>query len=282
MSTTGLTIRTMTREEMPLALEWAAQEGWNPGLHDADCFYLADPNGFFIALQETTPVGCISAVAYGQQFGFIGFFIVVPSLRGGRIGIELGRRALKYLEGRVIGLDGVEAKIHNYQDLGFTLAYANMRYEGTAQLTPTSALCAPLQAIPFHELLAYDQPFFPAPRDTFLRQWISRPGTLGYAVRTDSTLRGYGVIRPCRKGYKIGPLFADNPDVAEDLFRALTSSVPAGLPVYLDIPGPNQDAINLVQRHQMKQVFRTARMYQGPAPDLPLHRLYGVTSFELG
>jgi len=29
-------------------------------------------------------------------------------------------------------------------------------------------------------------------------------------------------------------------------------------------------------------VFETARMYKGPAPQLPVERIFGVTTFELG
>ena len=29
-------------------------------------------------------------------------------------------------------------------------------------------------------------------------------------------------------------------------------------------------------------VFETARMYRGPAPALPLERIFGITTFELG
>jgi hypothetical protein len=32
----------------------------------------------------------------------------------------------------------------------------------------------------------------------------------------------------------------------------------------------------------MTMVFETARMYKGNRPDLPMARLFGVTSFELG
>jgi len=52
--------------------------------------------------------------------------------------------------------------------------------------------------------------------------------------------------------------------------------------IYLDVPAPNAAAIRLAERHGMKPVFETARMYTGAAPDLPLSRLFGVTSFELG
>ena len=43
-----LELRPMTRAELDLAIEWAAGEGWNPGLADADAFYAADPNGFLM------------------------------------------------------------------------------------------------------------------------------------------------------------------------------------------------------------------------------------------
>jgi len=80
----------------------------------------------------------------------------------------------------------------------------------------------------------------------------------------------------------VGPLFADTPVLAERLLCALTAATPAGSTFYLDIPEPNTEACALVQRHGMERVFETARMYMGGAPQLPLQRLYGVTSFELG
>ena len=41
-------MRRMTEADLKLALDWAAAEGWNPGLDDAHCFYAADPQGFFL------------------------------------------------------------------------------------------------------------------------------------------------------------------------------------------------------------------------------------------
>jgi hypothetical protein len=37
-------IKTMSRKELDIAVDWARQEGWNPGLYDADAFYAQDPN----------------------------------------------------------------------------------------------------------------------------------------------------------------------------------------------------------------------------------------------
>jgi hypothetical protein len=95
-------------------------------------------------------------------------------------------------------------------------------------------------------------------------------------------LAGYGVLRPCRSGYKIGPLFADGPEIAEYLFLALQENIPQGTSVFLDAPAVNLAAVDLAKRHNMTAVFETARMYAGKSPDLPIHRLFGATSFELG
>ena len=103
------------------------------------------------------------------------------------------------------------------------------------------------------------------------------------ALRGDSDrLAGYGVIRPCRAGWKVGPLFADDADRADRLLRALMAHAEADGPIQLDIPAVNPQALALVQAHAMRPVFETARMYAGPAPDLPLDRTFGITTFELG
>jgi hypothetical protein len=52
--------------------------------------------------------------------------------------------------------------------------------------------------------------------------------------------------------------------------------------VFLDIPVCNQAARQLVERNAMTLVFETARIYRGAPPVLPLDKIYGITSFELG
>lgn len=64
----SLSIRTMTREELDIAVDWAAVEGWNPRLADANCFYAADPHGFLIEHVGVEPVATISVVKYGTRW----------------------------------------------------------------------------------------------------------------------------------------------------------------------------------------------------------------------
>lgn len=283
MQGNNYTIREMTRQEVDIAIEWAAAEGWNPGLHDADCFYPTDPKGFFIGLLGGEPVATFSAVKYGDSFGFLGFYIVKPGYRGEGYGIQIWNTGIEYLDGRIIGLDGVIAQQHNYKKSGFVLAYRNIRYQGTGggQHRDNTGI-VPMSEVAFEDICRYDRPFFHDDRRQFLKCWINQPQGVALGILQNGKLSGYGVLRICGVGYKIGPLFADNTEVAERLFAALKSKVPEGGPFFLDIPEVNPAAVDLVNRHGMKVVFETARMYKGKRPELPIDRLFGVTTFELG
>ena len=138
-----------------------------------------------------------------------------------------------------------------------------------------------LTEIPLADVEAYDATVFPAPRPAFLRAWIGAPGHFGRAVVRDGRLAGWGVIRPCRKGRKIGPLVADDRATAEVVLSALLAGVGGG-EIFLDVPGINRDAVALAQDLGLVPVFETARMYTGAIPPLRLERIFGVTSFELG
>lgn len=283
MPTDSYTIRTMTRGDVDIAVEWAANEGWNPGRHDARCYYAADPDGFLIGLLDGEPVAVISVVKYGESFGFLGFYIVKPGYRGRGYGFQIWKAGLQTLAGRNVGLDGVVAQQDNYKKSGFQFAYRNVRYEGNGGgELPRGAEIVPLSQLPFEIVDSYDRPFFPAERSQFLQTWITQPDCHALGILRDGELSGYGASRPCRRGYKIGPLFADSPDLAESLFLALKSEIQSADPVYLDVPEVNPVAVDLAQRHGMEVVFETARMYTGECPELPLDRLFGVTSFEVG
>ena len=158
-----------------------------------------------------------------------------------------------------------------------------MRYEGVANGS-TAALTAVATYTPadLEAVERYDRDCFPAPRHAFLERWLRQPDAHALLYREGDALHGYGMIRPARTGYRIGPLFADAAEIAEALFDALVSRVPAGAPVYIDIPQPNDAAMALVTKHNMTPMFETARMYRGPAPSIALDKVYGVTTLELG
>jgi ribosomal protein S18 acetylase RimI-like enzyme len=270
----------MNFADLGLALDWAAAEGWNPGLDDAAPFFAADPEGFLVGEIAGSPAAIVSLVRYGDGFGFLGFYIVHPDHRGRGHGLAMWQAAMALGTGRNIALDGVVAQQPNYRKSGFVYAYANERHEGVGGGIAPAGLI-PIAAVPFGALDAYDARLFGCPRTAFLKSWIAQPHAYGLARIDDGRVRGHGVIRQCRRGFKIAPLFADSAEIAALLFDALAARAP-GAPIFLDVPRPNAAALALARARGMSPVFETARMYTKGDPGVPVAQVYGVTSFELG
>ena len=271
----------MRPDEIALAADWAAAEGWNPGRADAACFATVDAQGFLIGELDGRPAATVSCVHYDQRFAFLGCYIVRPDLRGRGYGLRIWKAAMAHAGARTVGLDGVVAQQDNYQKSGFKLAYPNIRYGGTVAVAAPPADVIALADVSFAKVEADDATVFPAPRSAFLRAWIGAPGHVGRALVRDGRLTAWGVIRPCRTGCKIGPLIADDRAAAEAVFAALVSAVGGGQ-VFVDVPSVNRDAVALAESHGLVPVLETARMYTGAIRPLRLERMFGVTTFELG
>ncbi|MBI2616892.1 GNAT family N-acetyltransferase [Candidatus Gottesmanbacteria bacterium] len=284
MKNYSYTIRTMAKSDLGAALDWAFHEGWNPGVHDAECFYVTDPKGYLLGLLDGIPISCISAVSYNRSFAFLGLYLVHPDFRGKGYGLKIWKKAMEKLDRiTTIGLDGVVAQQENYKKSGFKFFSRNIRFHGKNQRYKFSAKdIVTISSIPFEKVLTYDRLHFPAPRPSFLRCFIKQSDHTALGIIHRDNLIGYGVIRKCTYGYKIGPLFAESPDIAETLFQALSNSIEENASIFLDVPEVNPHAVKIAKDHSMTPMFETARMYKGPEPHLHLQNIFGVTTFELG
>ena len=268
-------------EDWPVISGWAADEGWNPGAADEAAFFAQDPDGFFLGRIDGEPVSAISVVNYGPDYAFLGCYLVRPDLRGRGHGLTTWKTALAHAGSRTIGLDGVVAQQDNYRRSGFELAHRTVRFTGTAPTAETPAGVQPVQETDLADLTAYDSACCPADRPRFLAHWLSGTGHRALVRRTGGRVTGYGVIRPGHDSLRIGPLFADTAEDAQALFTALTAEA-AGSEVAVDVPGTNAPGIALAEQAGFTPSFETARMYTGPVRTYAQHRVFGVTTLELG
>jgi GNAT superfamily N-acetyltransferase len=286
-----LVIRNMSRAEVADLVELAAREGWNPGLHDAEIFWLADRDAFIAAEIDGVTIGGGAITSYGGEFGFMGLFIVRPEFRGRGLGNALWharreRLIARLRPGAAIGMDGVFAMQDYYAAGGFRFSHRNLRFradvpEGAATDPVDDSGIVTLASVSFDEVIDYDRTCFPADRAGFLQAWINQRDARALGYRRDGRLHGYGVVRRCGEGCKIGPLFADDAAAARRLYANL-SRFAAGGPLFLDAPENNPSAMDLVSDHGMTEVFGCARMYLGDPPQIAEERVFGVTTFELG
>ncbi len=193
MGTDGVRIRRLTKEEIAVAVNRAAAEGWNPGLRDAECFWPVDPEGFFCAEKDGKIVATAAVVNYDDRFSFGGFYIVDPAFRNHGVGMQVARHAMDHAGSRVLGVDGVVAMVQKYERAGaLFLHYNNARYEGRGGGLMPGGLTS-IMNVNFADLLAYDTAHFFSRRETFLRCWIAQEGHFGLArLDADGKILGYG------------------------------------------------------------------------------------------
>jgi GNAT superfamily N-acetyltransferase len=286
IDTKNFELRQLTKEGLQTLVTWAAAEGWNPGIHDHEVFWETDPEGFYGFYAGETLIAGGAVVSYHQTFGFMGLFIVHPEHRGQGIGRKLWhlRRDLlirRLNPGAAIGMDGVVAMQPFYEKGGFRIAFRDERYERMGSAFDVSHRITTINVNDHELLMDYDIDCVGYDRKVFLRSWLRTPNSQGFKFMQDNRLCGYAVIRKAIEGYKIGPLFADTSEVAEELYKAcLNASI--GQPVFLDIPVINKGAVELLRKYEARYVFECARMYLGEAPHSSINKVFGITTFELG
>lgn len=271
-------IRTLSLPEIELLVDWAGAEGWNPGLGDATTFQAADPGGFLGAFVADEMVAGISAVAYGDAFGFIGLYICRPDMRGRGYGKAVWDAGIARLGGRTIGLDGVPAQQANYLSMGFQPAYRTLRLSGRASAPDTPDIHSVTPGL-FTVICDLDHMCFPAKRDGFLGLWLGPPRIAVVSV-VDGVLHGFGAARACREGYKVGPLFARSEPTAAALLASLAGAC-AG-EIHIDVPECQSGFIAGLVRQGFTAGFETSRMHRGAIPHYENSLVFGVTCLELG
>lgn len=274
-------IRQAKLADMKFLIEMAQQEGWMPGIYDAEKFFAADNNGFFVGELDNTPIACISAVKHGD-YGVIGFYVVKKELRGQGFGTKLWQHAMDYLGDINAGLDGVFEQVENYKKSGFKIAHSNARYCGKFKPTKIDeSNIVTADKVNFEDLCKYDTLHFGSVRKNFLKEWINNEKGFSVCYFENETIKGFATCRETSGGFRIGPLFAENKEIAENLLLYLASKIGEN-DLYLDINEDFKAAVELVEKFQMKKICELKRMYTKAQPQAKWDEVFGITSFELG
>ena len=294
--------RLKTPEEVrQIICERAAANGRKPGALDHVSFFAADETGFFVGELDGKPISCVSVVKYAQNFAFIGNYKVDNPYRGKEYGLLTWRTALASINKDCnIAGDAVEEKVPMYQRIGNEPKWCNQRFDIVASQaafvlsgvqTPSSVMIQPASEVDFHDLLEYDTHVHVFPRQSFLEKWISAPNCHASVAISDGRVVGYTVVRTTLKsgdGWRIGPLFADNSQIARSLYREACSNVAAEDPrgiIAVDVPYGdriNPDALKIVKELSEIPTIKCVRMYKKDIPSsMPLHKLFGITALGI-
>lgn len=286
MNLDEIKIQHITKKDLRTLVEWASKEGWNPGKYDVDVFWNTDPEGFYGCKVDDELIAGGAIISYGGEFGFMGLFIVKNQYRSNGIGNKLWHKRKNMLISRLkenasIGMDGILAMQSYYQKGGFEISFRDERYEIIGKEYTCSQNVSTIASVDLKQIIEFDKIHFGFQRTLFLEQWLMMPESKAIKYTHNNAVVGYAVIRKAEQGYRIGPLFAYDETIAEELLKSCLNFA-GEVPVYLDIPTVNMSALNLVKKYNGKYIFECARMYHGTSPTYLINNIYGITSFELG
>ncbi|WP_432800271.1 GNAT family N-acetyltransferase [Poriferisphaera sp. WC338] len=281
-------IETMNREELETVLHWARHEGWQTGLNDADAFYHIDPEGLFIGKIGDELIGSVGGLVYDKLYAFMGLYMVKEAWRGKRYGKALWDAAMMRLDGmgvKIVGLDGVHEMLLQYEAEGFRPAYDHVRWRyevnGSEKLLPTVFNASEKD---WNAIAAYESQYELELRQGFTARWLNIPASwsMYWADHQHGEIKGYGAVRECPGGYRVGPLYAHDVTVATELFEGLCTQANSGGHMFLDVPDVNKVAIRVAENRGMEKVGSFMRMYRGGIPSVAIDQIFSVRSVEVG
>lgn len=290
-----LSLRCMGEKDLEMVMNWCKEEEWNVGKYDAAAYYALDPKGHFLFLLDKQPVGAISIVKYSPQLFAIGPFIVKKEYRNKGFGSQIWQYAIELLEknnNATACLNSVPAQISRYAGSGFKKDFHIQRWQKsfikkTSNVEETRENLKQLNSVSIESIIEYDQSIFSAPRKKLLAKFIQNEHIVGFASADEKgKITGFGLIRPCIQGYRIGPLYADHIENAQKLFQTLLGKANNST-VFIDAPSHNPYIEPFTSFFNLDRVSEadTVAMFRGEVPitlNTNNHKNYAICSLEVG
>ena len=292
---------TDPKEILRVVSEKRVLQGFRPGALDHECYFAADENGFFIGELGGQPISSVSVVKHTNGVAFIGQFLVQEEHRSRGYGLKTWQMALEMASLQKdcnLGLDALSGTENMYEKSGFKSAWCVRRVEYAASEGALALkFFQPVEIhlpsnVQFHEIVEYDASIYGFSREKFLQKWLYAPNSHSYvATDEEGKVSGYVVVRTTLKqdeGWKIGPLFANDPSIARSLYKAVFDrlySDDENAKVSADVPygqNTNQQAVQFVEEIPSTTILKCTRMYtRGVPTNFHLEKIYGHTALEI-
>ena len=292
-------IRQITTEEEfeNVIVNWMVEDGWRPGIKDAECFLACDPSAAFAGELNGKPIACATMTKYSDRFSFGGCYIVSKERRGKRYGGMLYDAVMaSVIPSRSIAIAGLLHLEELYKRKGFRSQFYGARFDlhpptAITRLSEKSERCPvnikSIEDVDLQALFKYDAEVFGVERHAFLTKWFRIPGKHGrVAISSEGSIVGYTVARPLfvkGEGYKIGPLFANSEPIAEKLLKAVLEELLQEEPVpVVCIDALTKKAKEMGEKLQGKKSLEIVYMVMYDLPDACFDKWFGMTTLELG
>jgi N-acetylglutamate synthase-like GNAT family acetyltransferase len=266
------TIRALTVDDVPAALQLSTLAGWNQTTNDWRLLLDLSPDGCFAMEHEGRVVATATLSCYGNRLGWIGMVLTHPEYRHRGYAKHLFSRVLDQAKTcgiKTLKLDATDQGQPLYESYGFKAEQSVERWSRAASERKASDACAEL--VDWRDL---DTMAFGADRSDLLE-------TLRRRGKCFTNPDAYLLTRPGRIAAYLGPFVARSRDAARDVLQnAISDSGMSG--IVWDLLPSNQDAVELASELGFSTQRRLARMFRGEQLRGRDELIYAIAGFELG
>ena len=304
MSHGKFTVRRLsTAEEVKeLICDKTATDYEKPGTLDHFSFFAADSTGFFVGELDGEPISCLSVVKHTHNYAFVGNYRVEKQFRRRGYGLRTWKIAMDSLHDDCnVGLNTMVKDEDLYNKSGFKRAWINKRFRFVAskalsafsgiQHSPGISI-DPVIEVDFEDVLEYNTSVYGFERYSFLQKWVTSSNSWGcVATNDEGKVVGYAIVRtthPQDQWWKVGPLLADNSQIARSLYKGVLERVSAEDPngtVIVDVPFGtlfSSDTLQIVEELYGSHCFTFSRMYtKGIPSNMDPKKLFGLTTVQM-
>ena len=290
-------------EDIEFAFKIARQENWGMALGDKECYFAADPEGFFIGELDGKKICSASMIKYPRsKLVVMGFTITLPGYRERGYLREIAQHVMQYVpEGYSIQGDVVKyliplfGEISGTKDFGWVNLCSIVNSKNAVDLLKTygnnsSISLRQAREIDCEQLSNYEEDVIRIYRKSFLQKWISFPGRKGWvAFNTKGTIVGFVVSREIlqpKHTHKVAPLYADTPEIACCLLKHISQEIFTENELnkmYFDIPIGNRYAVQLIKNAMGARVlWELTRVSTKEPLQKCINRIYAIASNTAG
>jgi predicted N-acetyltransferase YhbS len=222
MQASLIDIQMFQPDHLDAAVELSRQAGW-PHRKEDWALVLSLSKGF-VALENGRVVGTAMATLLGESCATVNMVIVDESMRGRGLGRQLMQAAMDAAEDRECRLVATADGLPLYEKLGFVACGEVRQHQGIPVTTdrPTGVIW--VETIDPAALAALDAEAFGADRTALFAALADRARFA--IVEKQGVIKGFAALRTFGRGEVIGPVVAENAEIARDLIAFAVSERP--------------------------------------------------------
>ncbi|XP_077978967.1 holothin acyltransferase-like [Glandiceps talaboti] len=291
-------VRLATYEDMKAVSDLTIIEGWDYSVDLVETMRRLCPDGFYLAEIDDEIVGTAYTINHTDSLAFQSLAITKEEYRNRGIYRSLFFKCMEYNGKRNIGGNAVgEKRSQGLIRQGFTkIDFEIIEMRGMvnrSKLTrlnncmPTDTKILPMGDISFESLVTYDAKINPFRRAEFLKMWCIGNDTLNFAAmkqdeKGNRSIVGYINTHKLVHGFAVLPLYADDTIIAESLLFTLLSNLPDNVQICMNVPVPNQSALDLVKKYSIDvEMYKLIRQYSKQVIPVPCNKIYSILSPDM-